>query len=204
MKTKSSLLATAAAVLLSVAPAYAATTYAIDAAHSDVSFRIRHLMSKLRGGFNDFSGTIVRDDADLSKASVEFKIQATSIDTRNESRDDDLRSDSFFDVAKFPEITFTSTAVEKLSDNMYKVTGPFTMHGVTKVITLSVGFEGEVKDARGVLRAGFSLATEIDRKEFGMTWNRTLDSGGYLLSDGVLVEISIEAKEQQPAPVPAQ
>lgn len=191
---KKSLLAAAVAGLFAVAPASAATTFVVDANHSDVSFQIRHLMSKVRGLFREFSGTIVRDEADPSKSSVEFRIVAASVDTRNESRDNDLRSEEFFDVAKYPEITFKSTAVEKVSENEYRVTGEFTMHGVTKVLTLPVAFTGEMKDARGTTRAGFAVETRIDRKEYGINWNRALDNGGYLLSDEVDIEITIEAK----------
>ena len=198
------LLAALGALAAAVPAAAETTTFAIDAGHSDVSFLIRHMMSKVRGTFNDFSGTIVRDDQDPSKSSVELVIQAASIDTRNDSRDEDLRGEDFFEVAKFPTITFKSTAVEKVSDNFYKVTGDFTMHGVTKSITLPVGFSGQLKDARGNLRAGFSMDTKLDRKEYGIIWNRALDSGGHLLSDEVDISINIEAKQQAPAPPPTQ
>jgi polyisoprenoid-binding protein YceI len=184
------------AAALAAAPLAAAPTYAVDPAHSDVSFRIRHMMSKVRGTFREFSGTIVRDDQDLSKASVVFRIQAATIDTRNANRDEDLRSEDFFDVAKFPEIVFESTAVERVSDDEYRVTGRFTMHGVTKLLSLPVRFDGEMKDARGRSRVGYSLSTTLDRKEFGITWNQALDGGGFLLSDEVEVEITIEAKQQ--------
>ena len=194
----------AAVSLATAAPAVAETVYEIDLSHSDVSFQIRHFMSKVRGAFTEFSGTIVRNDEDLSKASVEFKIATASIDTRHESRDEHLRSADFFDVEKHPEIVFKSTAVEKVSDNQYRVTGQFSLHGVTKEIVLPVAYEGEVKDPRGTVRAGFSVATRIDRKEYGMEWNRALDSGGYLLSDDVVVEIQIEAKQKAPEPAPAK
>ena len=185
-----------ATTLLAAAPSFAATTFVVDPGHSEVSFTIRHLMSRVRGTFDDFSGTIVRDDQDATKSSVEFRIQTKSVDTRNPSRDNDLRSDDFFDVEKFPEINFKSTAVEKVSDSLYQVTGTFSLHGVTKELTLPVNFEGEAKDPRGIVRAGFSLTTKLDRKEYGMNWNRALDNGGYLLSDEVVVDISLEAKQQ--------
>jgi polyisoprenoid-binding protein YceI len=158
------------------------------------------MMSKVRGTFRTFSGTIVRDEADFAKSSVELRIDAASIDTRHESRDEDLRGADFFDVEKFPEITFKSTAVQKVSDNAINVTGELTMHGVTRTVTLPVMFQGELKDARGNLRAGFSVDTRIDRKEYGITWNRALDSGGYLLSDEVEISINVEAKEQPAQP----
>ena len=184
------------AVAFASAPSSAATTFSIDPGHSDVSFQIRHLMSKVRGVFRDVSGTIVRDDQEPSKSSVELTIQAASIDTRNESRDEDLRGPNFFDVAKHPTITFKSTQVEKVSDSEYRVTGQLTMHGVSKQIVLPVSFDGQMEDPPGTVRAGYSLGTKLDRKEFGINWNRALDSGGYLLSDEVEVTITIEAKRK--------
>jgi polyisoprenoid-binding protein YceI len=193
------LLAAAVALALAFAPApswAAATTFTVDPGHSDVSFQIRHLMSKVRGVFRDVSGTIVRDDQDASKSSVVLTIQAASIDTRNASRDQDLRGPNFFDVARFPVITFESSRVEKTSDSEYRVTGQLTMHGISKQITLPVTFDGQMKDPSGTVRAGYSLATRLDRKEFGINWNRALDNGGYLLSDEVDVAITIEAKQK--------
>jgi polyisoprenoid-binding protein YceI len=187
------LLAAAVAIVaaLAPAPARAASTFAVDPGHSDVSFQIRHLMSKVRGVFRDVAGTIVRDDQDPSNSSVELTIQAASIDTRNESRDEDLRGPNFFDVEKFPVITFKSTRVERVSDSEYRVTGRLEMHGVDKEVTLPVTFDGEMEG-----RVGYSLATKLDRKEFGISWNRALDNGGYLLSDEVDVAITIEAKRK--------
>lgn len=185
-----------AIVLLAVAPAAAATTFVIDPGHSDVSFEIRHLMSRVRGTFNEFAGTIVRDDQEPSSSSVRLVIQAASIDTRHASRDNDLRGAEFFDVAAHPTITFESTKVEKVSEAEYRVTGRFSMRGVTRELVLPVRFEGEMKDPRGTLRVGYTVATRLDRKEYGMTWNRALDNGGFLLSDEVDVSISIEAKQK--------
>lgn len=180
-----------------VAPATASTaiTYAADKAHAHVGFTVRHMMSQVRGSFGDFSATIVKDDANLAASSVDFKIQATSIDTANENRDKHLRSEDFFFVEKFPEITFKSSRVEKVSDTEYKVTGDFTMRGVTKVMTLPVILLGEMKTKEGKSVVGFSVNTKLDRKEFGINWNRALDAGGMLLSDEVAVEITMEAKQ---------
>ncbi|MBP9147088.1 MAG: YceI family protein [Thermoanaerobaculia bacterium] len=190
----------AGAAAQTAAPAAAAATstaitYTADKAHTHVGFTIRHMMSQVRGSFGEFSGTIVKDDANLAAASVEFKIQATSIDTSNENRDKHLRSEDFFFVEKFPEITFKSTKVEKVSDSEYKVTGDFTMRGVTKVVTLPVVLTGEMKTKEGKSIVGFSVATKLDRKEYGINWNRALDNGGLLLSDEVAVEINMEAKQ---------
>lgn len=180
-------------VLAPAAPAAAAVTYTIDKSHSEVSFRIRHFMSKVRGHFRDFSATIVKDDETPSASSVEFVIQAASIDTDHERRDADLRSANFFDVEKLPTITFKSTAVEKVDDTRFNVTGEFTLHGVTKVLTLPVEFSGEMADGRGGYRAAFATATTLDRKEYGIAWNRTLDQGGLMLGDEVEVEINLAA-----------
>lgn len=175
--------------------AEAASTYTADKAHTQVGFAVRHMMSQVRGSFGDFSMTIVKDDANLAASSVDFKIQATSIDTANENRDKHLRSEDFFFVEKFPEITFKSTKIEKVSDTEYKATGEFTMRGVTKVLTLPVTYLGEMKGMDGKPLAGYSVTTKLNRKEFGINWNKALDTGGLLLSDEVTVEINIEAKQ---------
>ena len=195
MKKLSTVAAVLATLAFSSGAAQAASTYTADKAHSSVGFSVRHMMTQVRGTFGDFSGTIVKDDANLAGASVEFKIQATSVDTANEMRDKHLRTEDFFFVEKFPEITFKSTKIEKVSDTEYKATGEFTMRGVTKVLTLPVTFLGEMKGMDGKPLAGFSVITKLDRKEFGINWNKTLDAGGLLLSDEVTVEISIEAKQ---------
>ena len=175
--------------------AHAATTFTADKAHTSVSFAVRHMMSQVRGSFTDFSMTIVKDDANPAGSSVDFKIQATSVTTANEMRDKHLRSEDFFFVEKFPEITFKSTKIEKVSDTEYKATGEFTMRGVTKVLTLPVTYLGEMKGMDGKPLVGFSVTTKLNRKEFGFNWNKALDNGGLLLSDEVTVEINIEAKQ---------
>ena len=195
MKKLSTVAAVLATLAFSSGAAQAASTYTADKAHSSVGFSVRHMMTQVRGTFGDFSGTIVKDDANLAGASVEFKIQATSVDTANEMRDKHLRTEDFFFVEKFPEITFKSTKIEKVSDTEYKATGEFTMRGVTKVLTLPVTYLGEMKGMDGKSLVGFSVTTKLDRKEFGINWNKTLDAGGLLLSDEVTVEISIEAKQ---------
>jgi len=191
--------AAAVAILstLAFAPlaAQAATTFTSDKAHTQVTFVVRHMMSQVRGSFGDFNATIVKDDANLAASSVDFKIQAASVTTANETRDKHLRSEDFFSVEKFPEITFKSSRIEKISDTEYAVTGALFMRGVTKVMTLPVTFLGEMKGMDGKALAGYSITTKLNRKEFGFNWNKTLDTGGLLLSDDVTVEISIEAKQ---------
>lgn len=173
----------------------AATRYQVDAVHSEVSFSIRHLVTNVRGFFTDFSGTILYNAAAPEKSSVEFRIQAASINTHNAKRDEHLRSPDFFDVAKFPEITFISKRVERISDKEFRVTGELTMHGVTKVITLPVMYNGEVKDPWGNVKAGFSTQYRLNRKDFGINWNQTLDTGGLVLGDEVDVSINLEAQK---------
>ena len=188
-------LAALATIAFAPGAAQAANTYTADKAHTSVGFAVRHMMSQVRGSFGDFSMTIVKDDANPAGSSVDFKIQATSVTTANEMRDKHLRSEDFFFVEKFPEITFKSTKIEKVSETEYKATGAFTMRGVTKVLSLPVTFLGEMKGMDGKSLVGFSVTTKLDRKEFGFNWNKALDNGGLLLSDEVTVEINIEAKQ---------
>ena len=196
-RTIRTVVALAALATIAFAPgaAQAANTYTADKAHTSVGFAVRHMMSQVRGTFGDFSMTIVKDDANPAGSSVDFKIQATSVTTANEMRDKHLRSEDFFFVEKFPEITFKSTKIEKVSETEYKATGAFTMRGVTKVLTLPVTFLGEMKGMDGKSLVGFSVTTKLDRKEFGFNWNKALDNGGLLLSDEVTIEINIEAKQ---------
>ena len=181
----------------------AAATYAVDQAHSEASFQVRHLVTKVRGKFADFVGTVVMDAAKPEASSVEFTIQATSIDTSVADRDKHLRSDDFFAVEKYPEITFKSTKIERAGDHAYQVTGDLTMRGVTKRITLPVTYLGEVKDPWGHVKAGFETAITLNRKDFGINWNKALDQGGVLVGDEVEVSISIEALKQAEAGAPA-
>jgi polyisoprenoid-binding protein YceI len=180
--------------------AAAQETWSVDKAHSDVTFQIRHFVSKVRGRFTDFSGTIVANAAKPEASSVEFAIKATSIDTANDYRDKDLRSPNFFDVEKFPDITFKSTKVSSTAKDQFSVTGQLTMHGVSKEVVLPVSYLGSVpvKDQQGraTAKAGFSTSVTLNRKDFGITWNRAADSGGLMLGDDVTIEINLEANKQ--------
>ena len=187
---------TAAAAVLAASPVLA-DTYVIDKNHSDASFQVRHMMSRVRGQFNDYAGSITVDPAKPESASVEFTLKAASIDTANDSRDKDLRSANFFDVEKFPEIMFKSTKVKAAGKDKYDVTGTLTIHGVAKEVTLPVQFLGFAKDPWGNDRAGFSIDTTINRKDFGIVWNKTLDSGGALLGDDVWVSINLETTKKK-------
>jgi polyisoprenoid-binding protein YceI len=165
----------------------------IDPVHSSVTFKIRHLVSRVQGEFKEFSGTITYDPADAAAGSVEVVIAAASIDTKNDNRDKDLRSAKFFDVETYPDITFKSTKVEKTEDGDLKVSGDLTMHGITRPVVLDAEFLGSGPHPRGGQVAGFSATTTLNRKDFGITWNRVLDAGGTLLGDDVQVEINLEA-----------
>jgi polyisoprenoid-binding protein YceI len=204
MKTSRSLFATLVAAALAATTAGAADTFTFDKVHSDVGFQIRHFVSKVRGRFTDYDGTIVVDKAKPEASSVELTIKATSIDTDNENRDKDLRGPNYFDVEKFPEITFKSSKVTPKGGDKYDVTGTLTMHGVSKEITLPVSYLGTVDSGRGV-KAGFETAITLNRKDFGIVFNRVLDAGGTMLGDDVLVSINVEAnKKAPPSPAPGE
>jgi polyisoprenoid-binding protein YceI len=193
--------AIAVTLALAALSALAAETYVVDKAHSEAKFEISHLISRVSGKFNDVSGKITGDPANASSSSVEFTIKAASIDTGNENRDKHLRTPEFFDAEKFPEITFKSTAIKPTAKkNLYEVTGDLTMKGVTKRVTLPVEFRGFGKDPSGNTRAGFTVKTTLNRKDYGINWNRALDEGGFLLGDDVDVIVNIEAPKQKPAP----
>jgi polyisoprenoid-binding protein YceI len=187
------------AALLVAASAFAAESFVVDKAHSEADFQVRHLVSRVSGKFDDFSGTIsIPDRANPTIASVEFTIKTPSIDTGNENRDKDLRSANFFEVDKFPEISFKSTSIKSSGKkDVYDVTGTFTMHGVTKTITLPVEFLGFIKDPWGGERAGFTTHITLNRKDYGINWNKMLDNGGTLLSDDVDVTVNIEAAKSK-------
>lgn len=168
-------------------------TYQIDSAHSSVSFSIKHMMiAKVHGGFEKISGTLVYDSQNPSNSKVEATIDAASINTREPQRDTHLKSADFFDVEKFPNLTFSSKRIEKDGDDL-KVTGDLTIHGVTKEVTLNVeGPSGELKDPWGNLKIGASASTKIKRKDFGLTWNAALEAGGFLVGDDVNITLEVQ------------
>jgi polyisoprenoid-binding protein YceI len=179
-----------------------ADTFVVDKAHSQANFTVRHLVSKVSGKFDEFTGTVVADPAKLATSSVEFTIKTASINTGNEGRDKHLRSADFFDAEKNPEITFKSTSIKATAKkNVFDVTGNLTMRGVTKQVTLPVEFLGYAKDPWGNQRAGFELKTTLNRKDYGINWNKALDEGGYLLSEDVDINIALEAVKKVAAPV---
>ena len=187
----------AAVLLVAAAPALAADTYEVDAAHSEVSFLVRHLVGRVRGSFGQFEGKVVMDTANPAASSVEFTIKAESIDTNVAKRDDHLRSADFFDVAKYPSLTFASKKVEKVGDGQYKVTGDLTLRGVTKEVVLAVeGSPTPMQDPFGNTKLGGSATTRLNRKDFGLNWSKSLDGGGLVVGDEVDVTIDIELIKQ--------
>lgn len=185
-----------AALLVSASSLFAADTFVVDKAHSEATFQVRHMMSKVSGKFDDFSGRMNLDRAKPSASSVEFTIKTASVDTGNPDRDKHLQTADFFDAAKNPEITFKSTSiVATKKKDVYAVTGDLTMRGVTKHVTIPVEFGGFGKDPWGNERAGFSLTTVVNRKDYGINWNKALDNGGFLLSDDVTINVNLEAQK---------
>lgn len=170
-----------------------AATWEVDPVHSDVSFSVRHFLTPVPGRFADFSGAIVYDPANAAGSRVELTVQAASIDTGNEQRDGHLRSPDFFDVEKYPTLSFKSTDVKSAGAGELHVTGDFNLHGVTKSITVPVEVLGVMDTPMGP-RAGFVAEFKIDRKDYGITWNRALDQGGAILGDEVKISIAVEAK----------
>lgn len=174
----------------------APTTWTIDPNHSNVTFTIRHFFSKVTGSFTSFSGAVVYDPANPAASSAKAEIQAASINTANERRDGHLKSEDFFDVAKYPALTFESTKVTAGEGGKVKIEGNLTMHGVTKPVTLQGEFLG-AGPAMGGQRAGFEATGTIDRKEFGIVWNKVVDQGA-MLGDDVQIRIAIEGTNEPP------
>ena len=175
-----------------------ATQYKIDTAHSSATFAVAHLgISKVKGEFADVQGSIQYDPADPAASKLEAVIGVATISTRDEGRDTHLKSADFFDVEKFPTMTFVSTKVEPAGEDRLKVTGNLTIRDVTKQVVLDVeGPTGEIKDPWGVFRRAASARTAISRKDFGMTWNSLLETGGLLVGDKVEIALEVEVMAQ--------
>lgn len=171
------------------------TTWTLDPAHTQIEFGVKHMMfTTVRGQFSSFDGTVEWDKDDAGSSSVSIEIDAASIDTGVEDRDTHLRSGDFFDVEQFPKITFESARVSGPieADGSFEVVGDLTMHGVTKPITLKATYEGTGTDPWGGTRAGFTASAKVDRRDFGLTWNQTLETGGVLV--GKDIDISLQAQ----------
>lgn len=169
------------------------TTYQIDTTHSAIEFSIRHLMiAKVRGRFTEFTGSLELDEADLTKSKVTAEIKAASITTANDQRDTHLRSPDFFDVEKYPVLTFASTGIAQKGDELV-LTGKLTIHGVTNDVTLTVENLGTAADPWGNQRIAFAARGSIDRKQFGLNWNQVLEAGGFLVGDKVELSLDVQA-----------
>ena len=179
--------------LFSATAAFSSDSYSIDTAHSSIVFSIRHMaISNVKGRFTDFSGTLVYDEQDISKSSVELTIKAASINTDVKQRDDHLRSADFFDVAKYADITFKSTRIEKKGE-AYAAIGMLTMHGVSKEVSIAFKIGGKTKDMAEAIHLGAEGTLTIKRQDYDISWNKTLDNGELLVGNDVQIELNIEA-----------
>jgi polyisoprenoid-binding protein YceI len=169
------------------------TTWNIDSAHTGISFSVRHMVvSKVRGRFAKFAGTIHLDDADMSQSFAEVTIDAGSIDTGVADRDTHLRSGDFFDVEKFPELRFRSKRVEVLASGRYRIVGDLTIRDVTREISLDAEYGGRAKDPWGNERIGFVAKASLERKDFGLTWNQVLEAGGILVGERIDIDLDVQ------------
>jgi polyisoprenoid-binding protein YceI len=175
-------------------PATLTGSYAIDPTHSRIGFVARHAMvTKVRGSFNDFAGVGFFDVEDPAKSNLTLTIQAASIDTRNADRDGHLKGNDFFDMATYPTIEFVSTSVEAIDEEHYRVTGDLTIKGVTKPVTVDFEYTGTAVDPYNSTRIGLEGKTVINRKDWGVNWNATLEAGGVLVSEKVTLEFEVSA-----------
>jgi len=171
----------------------AQTKWNFDPAHTIIEFEVSHMViTDVTGKFYSFEGEVTSDGEDFTDAKISFKIDASSINTENERRDGHLKGPEFFDVEKHPQITFESSSMKKISGNKYKLTGDFTMHGVTKEITLNAIFNGIADDPWGNTKAGFKVTGSVNREEYGLTWNTTLDNGNLLVGTDVAIICRIQ------------
>src|ERR1700726_1014045 len=182
--------------------AMASNRWEIDSSHSSLHFSVRHLViAKVRGSFARWSGTIIAPEGDFWKATVAVTIDASSIDTGVADRDGHLKSPDFFDVAQYPELRFVGKRVQPRSEAEIDVVGELTIKGITREVVLRVEYHGQTKAPWGNVRAGFTARTSIDRKDFGLTWNQALETGGVMVGDRVDIEAEIEAVRQVEAQV---
>ena len=195
IKKSNILIALALLTLLPGLPALQAEElelHTIDASHSDVSFEIRHLISKVRGNFSQFEGTVYLNPEELEQSRVEFSVTSESINTNLERRDTHLKGEDFFWVEKYPQISFHSSKIEAVDETLFNVTGTLSLRGVEKEIVLPVSYLGQIDDPWGNRRAAFSTEITLNRKDFNMEWNAALDKGGVVLGDDVKLSIDLE------------
>lgn len=181
---------------LSIGARASAADYKVDTAHSSVGFSVKHMViSTVNGMFKDFSGEFTFDPETGKLGNSKFEVKTESIDTANAKRDEHLRSEDFFDAKKFPLITITNSKIKKVSKGKYEWVGDLNMHGVTKPVTFDVDYAGSIKDPQGNQRAAFNAKAKIKRSDWGLKWNKLLESGGAVVSDDVVLTIDIEALE---------
>lgn len=176
------------------------TTWTIDSSHAEIGFAVRHLMiATVRGRFGAMSGTVTVDETSPQSSKIDVTVDVTSIDTRQEMRDNHLRSPDFFDVATYPTIHFVSKRIEGDIDGTFRVVGDLTIRGVTREVTLAANLEGRTRDPWGNERAGYSATGKINRHDFGLTWNQALESGGVMVGDEVKLTVDVELVHQAAA-----
>ena len=172
------------------------STYKIDAAHSDITFKVKHMMiTNVSGSFTKFDATMESEAADFSDAKISFEADVDSINTNNEQRDGHLKSDDFFAAEKFPKLSFVSSSFVKKGDD-YVLTGDLTLHGTTKAIELDVEFGGTMTDPYGQVKSGFEINGKINRKDFGLTWGAVTEAGGVVVSDEVKLHLNVQMIKQ--------
>ena len=174
----------------------ALTTYSIDKVHSEVAFQVRHLVTKVRGRFTDFSGTLKFDEGQPEQSSLTFSVNTASVDTGTPDRDAHLRGTDFFSVETHPQMTFTSSRIVKKAADLFDVEGTLTIRDISKVVTLPVTYLGAANDPWGNARVGFETEVTINRKDFGLNWNAALEAGGFLVGDEVKISASVQAIAQ--------
>ena len=188
---KNSIILTAAVLFTWVAQAQSSWNF--DKTHSSVTFTIAHMVvSEVAGNFKEFSAEVKSDKADFSDLNTTFTIQAASVNTEDAGRDEHLRGADFFDASKYPTIVFVSTGIKKVTEKKYTLEGTMTLHGVTKPISWELTYNGSIKDNKGATHAGFKATTTIPRKDYNLSWNKTLDAGGVALGDEVPVTVHVE------------
>ena len=175
----------------------ATTKWVIDPTHSEIGFKVKHMMfTNVSGKFDTFQASVETEADDFSQATFSFSADAGSVTTGNADRDNHLKSADFFDVEQFPTLDFKSTSVQKTTDNEFLLTGDLTLHGVSKPVTLEVEYGGTMQDPWGNTKAGFSLSGKINRKDWGLTWNAALEAGGVLVSEEVRLHIDVQLVKQ--------
>jgi len=186
--------------VLGTFPLLSQDTWRLDRSHSQVEFTVTHmLISEVTGRFSDFDVSMTSDGPDLSGGSIEAVIRTASINTDNESRDNDLRGESFFNTDSFPTATFNSTKIEKAGENKFRATGDLTIRGITKPVVMDISFLGTVTDGRGRVKSGWKGLATINRFDYGVRWDRTLDSGGLVVSSDVVMTLRLEMVKNDPS-----